>query len=106
LSLSICPLWTLRQHLDAAARALSAELASGQRLPGPETQTAARIAELAYDLGWRPSRQEPSLWELLAEAASDRPDEQAGYLDLAIAHSKSAAEVERLRQRLARTRVR
>lgn len=93
-------LTSVRRALKDAASAVSKTLARSKKLSRTRTRTLARVTELLYELGWKPPNGERDFWELLADAASDRPSEQRALLELALAHSRSAAVAERLRRRL------
>ena len=88
---------SVQTRLNETAAAVVGTLARSKRLRADETHALSRIAELLYDLGWKPDVNTPALWERLADAASERSDERRELLELALAHATSAAEADRLR---------
>lgn len=97
---------TLKGQLDRVAVGVAETLARSKHLPAVTTRTLGRIAELLYELGWRSDSNGPALWEQLADAATERPDEYGQLLEIALAHSRSGADAERLRRQLRALRSR
>lgn len=90
----------VREALAEAAAALEKALAKDASRPPDETAALAVIATSLYALGWRHGTGRPSLWEKLALAARERPDEQRHLLERALLQATSQEEVTRLRETL------